>query len=246
MELTNTIKKYIRSLHQRKYRQKYAKILVEGSKSCGEVLATIPDAVEFIICTEEWRRKQSGSIDSQKVIHTNKKTIKSLSKLSHSDEILLVIDKDFDVKCTYSEDWVIHLDGVQDPGNVGTIIRIADWFGISLVSLSAQSAQLDNTKVIQATMGSFTRVNVVQQSFEELIIQHNTKPILVADLNGQPLSSFEAPKNGIIVIGNEGKGPQPDIIASANSLLTIPQIGHAESLNASVSCGILCSHLLSK
>lgn len=243
--LTNNLKKYTKSLHQRKHRQKYSKFLVEGSKSCLEVIRNIPDAIDIVIASQDWLEDSKIKRLGDKIIVATEKDINTISSSKTNKHVLCILQSDFEVKSTYDNSWIIHLDNVQDPGNVGTIIRIADWHGIHKVSLSPHSAQLDNPKVIQSCMGSFTRVIVEVNTWEDIRSKYADKSIFVADLDGDSLQNVHKTAGGILVIGNEGKGPSQSIRDDAKQIITIKGRGHAESLNASVSCGICCSYLIS-
>lgn len=241
--LSKNFKKYIKSLHQRKFRQKYNKIQVDGSKSCLEAIHNIPNAIETIICTEEWQQQHHHNISDIEWEISSPDEINTISQLENNRHVSIIMDLDYDIKSGYKDDWSIYLDDVQDPGNVGTIIRLADWYGIHTVYHSPLSAKIDNPKVIQSTMGGFTRVNSVIQSQEDCLSSAK-KPIFIADLDGNSIKSLAPQKEGIIVIGNEGKGISQAFAQANCTKITIPGYGRAESLNASISCGIILSHLL--
>ena len=135
------------------------------------------------------------------------------------------------------------LDTIQDPGNLGTIIRIADWFGIANIICSENCADIYNPKVVQSTMGSFGRVEVVYTSLVEFLNRNNSVPIYAAALNGKKVDELKGLKEGIILIGNESKGISIEIMQMATEKITIPKFGMAESLNAAVATGIILSHL---
>jgi TrmH family RNA methyltransferase len=241
--LSNNFKKYIKSLHQRKFRQKYNKIQVDGSKSCIEVASQIPNAIDTVICTQSWLNSVNVPLPDCELLITSPDEVNLVSQLDHNTQVSMIIDMDYSITSNYSDEWAIYLDDVQDPGNVGTIIRLADWYGISTVYASPHSAKVDNPKVIQASMGGFTRVKSVILAQEDLIANQD-KPIIIADLDGSPIKSIESMSGGILVIGNEGKGISAIFNQGKSLKVTIPGYGRAESLNASVSCGIILSHLL--
>lgn len=242
--LSNNFKKYVKSLHSRKFRQKYNKIQVDGSKSCLEVISHMPNAIETIICTQDWYNTQTFIPNNLDVQITKPEEIKAISQLEHNTQVSIIIDMDYEISSNYSDDWSIYLDDVQDPGNVGTIIRLADWYGIKTVYHSVHSAKIDNPKVIQATMGGFTRVQSVVLSQADLLIDL-TKTLYIADLDGIPINNLtDSANKGILLIGNEGQGISSIFSDSDHTKITIPGYGRAESLNASVSCGIILSHLI--
>ncbi len=137
------------------------------------------------------------------------------------------------------------LDGIQDPGNVGTLLRLADWFGCARVLLSSDSADLFSQKVINASMGSFVRVRVVAGSLEPALALARVAgvPVLGADLAGESVHGLAATANAVLVIGSEGRGPSPAVRAEVSRWVTIPRYGGAESLNAAVAAGIVLAAL---
>ena len=142
---------------------------------------------------------------------------------------------------------VLALDGIQDPGNLGTIIRIADWFGVHHIVCSHDTAELYNPKVVQSTMGSIARVGVVYKNLAEWLpaVKNEVRTYATA-LDGMDVTSDKKIKEGVIIIGNESKGVSPRLLEMANVKLTIKRKGKAESLNAAVAAGIMLSHLTSQ
>jgi RNA methyltransferase, TrmH family len=138
----------------------------------------------------------------------------------------------------------IMLDTIQDPGNLGTIIRCADWFGISQVFCSTDCADAWNIKVVQATMGSIARVQVAYGSLEQWLEQAADIPTYAAVLEGTDLRKHPHINEGIIIIGNESKGISDAVLARCSNRITIPRHGQAESLNAAVATGIILSHII--
>jgi TrmH family RNA methyltransferase len=135
------------------------------------------------------------------------------------------------------------LDTIQDPGNLGTIIRIADWFGIGQIICSNDCADVYNPKVVQATMGSIGRVKVFYADLEEWLYKQKNIPIYATALEGKDITKMPVIREGMIVIGNESNGIHEGILALTNERITIPGKGKAESLNAAVATGIILSHL---
>lgn len=134
------------------------------------------------------------------------------------------------------------LDGVQDPGNLGTIIRTADWFGFTHVICSASTVEVYNPKTVQATMGSLSRVNVFYEDLQALLTAA-TLPVFGAVLNGNSIYNTDWGKEGLVILGNEGQGIRPEIMDLITHPVTIPRIGGAESLNVAVSAAILCADI---
>ncbi|RYY86071.1 MAG: RNA methyltransferase, partial [Chitinophagaceae bacterium] len=139
--------------------------------------------------------------------------------------------------------WTLYLDTIQDPGNLGTIIRIADWFGIPDVVCSTGCAELFNPKVVQSTMASLARVNVWYDGAGDWLPAQQV-PVLAAALDGVSLYEYQNNAGGILLIGNESKGLRPELLERATEKITIPRLGGAESLNAAVATGIIVSHLV--
>jgi TrmH family RNA methyltransferase len=131
------------------------------------------------------------------------------------------------------------LDTIQDPGNLGTIIRTADWFGVENIVCSLACADMYNPKVVQSTMGSLARVNIFYTDINVWLGKNKAIKKYAAALNGKNISSLKGVKEGIIIIGNEGKGISPEILNAVDEKITIPKIGEAESLNAAVATGII-------
>lgn len=134
------------------------------------------------------------------------------------------------------------LDGVQDPGNLGTIIRTADWFGFKQVICSASTVEVYNPKTVQATMGSLSRVNVFYEDLRSLLAAVKL-PVFGAVLNGNSIYSTDWGKEGLVILGNEGQGISPEIMDLITHPVTIPRTGGAESLNVAVSAAILCADI---
>ena len=140
------------------------------------------------------------------------------------------------------------LDGIQDPGNLGTIVRLADWFGIEQIICSEDTVDIYNPKVIQASMGSFTRVNVVYTQLTDFLKNCNT-PILGTDMEGENIYQFNFPESFLLVLGNEGNGIRPRVEGLLNDKITIPRFGtnqSTESLNVSIATAIVLGEIFSK
>lgn len=137
------------------------------------------------------------------------------------------------------------LEDIQDPGNLGTIIRLADWFGIKNIVCSNATVDVYNPKVVQATMGSMLRVRLTYTDLYEFLKQHGDVRVYGAVLDGIDVTKMEKLREGIIVIGNESKGIGDKVLPFINARITIPKKGEAESLNAAVATGIILSHLVS-
>ncbi|MBB6369845.1 TrmH family RNA methyltransferase [Chryseobacterium shigense] len=151
-------------------------------------------------------------------------------------------------KNTEDKDIQLVLDGIQDPGNLGTIIRLADWFGIEQIICSEDTVDVYNPKVIQATMGSFTRVNIIYTNLVKYLSE--TENINIGtDMDGENIYSFERPGKLNLILGNEGNGMRPETEKLLQKCITIPRFGKSqstESLNVSMAAGIILGQLFSK
>ena len=168
--------------------------------------------------------------------------MEKISGLAHPAQVIALVHKPKQAPSTFSPDhWNIVLDGIQDPGNLGSIIRIADWFGLPSIWCSPDCADAFNPKVVQSTMGSLCRVNVYYGKLEDLL-RATTLPVMISGMEGTSLFEVKE-KAGVLLIGSEGHGVRESIRIKATHRVTIPKIGHAESLNAAVATGIMIANL---
>ena len=244
--LRNQIK-YLQSLQQKKFRQKYNKFIVEGDKMIKELLDQSLFQVDNLFATDSWVKTNRVhiSLPDDRLFKVSLTELNRISSLKTPNQVLAVIDIptpkiDFQA---ISSGLHLYLDDIRDPGNLGTILRIADWFGFSFVFRSPNSVECYNPKVVQASMGAFLRVSSPEYTLQELSEKTVDLPIFGAGMNGVNIFNMEKPKKGIIIIGNEGKG-----ISDENKLLIDTNIGipkdpngQAESLNAAVATGIICA-----
>jgi len=233
--------KFIVSLRTKKQRQKYESFIAEGVK----IVNDIQDSdlmVERIFALSEWIAKnpyQKGPNQPQ-TIEINADEMKKISSLKTPSPVLAVIRKrkvDFEAVLPVNQRFLV-LDEIQDPGNLGTIIRTADWFGLDNIICSNECADCYNPKVIQATMGSIARVKVHYSDLKELFDRNQDIPLYGAILNGEPLKQLKFPESCFIVIGNEGRGINPEISARLTKGFLIEGKGKAESLNAAIATAI--------
>lgn len=227
--------KWIRSLRLKKNRDAEGLFVVEGTKMVQEILATQLSLVECLVTTDE-------STDSEAVTYlTDIATMKSISGLSTPSSLLAVVRKPEFTDSKSS--WTLALDGVQDPGNMGTIIRTADWFGITEIVCSQNTVDCFNPKVIQSTMGSIFRVRVKYEKLADYL-DADDRPVFGALLEGENMHSVEAPERGILLMGNEGNGISESLVNSITHPIHIPGKGGAESLNVSIATGILLAYVI--
>ncbi len=232
--------KDIQSLALKKRRHETGLFLAEGPKLVNEIINEIPQTILEIYATEDW--KGSAGFDLPVIIIAQHE-LEKISQLKTPLQVLAVV-KQIEHKEPDSFTGIcLYLDAIQDPGNLGTIIRTADWFGLKNIVCSAGCADLYNPKVVQATMGSLVRINVWYDK-EETWIGRQTGTIIATSVIGESLYSFTKVDNCILMIGNESKGLRSEVIAMATEIVSIPRRGNAESLNAAVATGIILSHLV--
>ena len=231
--------KYIQSLYHKKVRDEAELFIAEGVKLVDELLNS-GFVIRKIYATKEW----TGSAGFPATIIIEQYELEKISSLSTPNHVLAVVEqKKLTREPVDKNNIILVLDGIQDPGNLGTIIRIADWFGITQIVANTGTADVYNPKIIQSTMGSIIRVNVWYKDIEQWLAAVSV-PVYGALLNGNNIYTTAKIKEGILVIGNESKGIHNNILPFIKHAITIPGRGHAESLNAAVATGIILSHLL--
>lgn len=241
--LSNRQIKLIQSLKQKKFRSEHQLFIAEGEKIAAEVLNNSSYAVSAIYATADWIKLNSKALENySSLVEVSENELKKISLLSTPNKVLILLHSAFK-KPEMEAPWTIVIDTLQDPGNLGTIIRIADWFGIQDVVLSENSVEVFNPKVIQSTMGSFMRVNVSYHDLLEWLPQQN-RATYGAVLGGENLYKTKFPESGILVLGNESKGISPELLQLIDYQIEIPKRGGAESLNVSVACSIFSNEIM--
>ncbi len=238
--LTKNHSKLIQSLKHKKFRNLHKLFVVEGIKSVKEVLKSTIQ-VEKVFCLEEYKDEFSGNFERYIISENELKKISNFKTPQSVLALCRISKSDFLVK---ENDLVLALDGINDPGNLGTIIRLADWFGISKIICSNNTVDVYNPKVIQATMGSFTCVEIHYIDLAAFLESYS-QPVLGAFLEGQNIYQTKLPSKGLIVMGNEAKGISEEIEKRITQKITIPKIGKetTESLNVAVATSIVLSEL---
>lgn len=241
--LTKATIKYIQSLQHKKFRDEEGAFFAEGPKLVNELLQGDVFVCKNIYALPEWGSLLPEQLKNRYIHQTafiKDFELEKISALSKPNQVLAVFEKKkADNKPLVKNNISIVLDDIQDPGNLGTIIRIADWFGVKNIVCSLHTADMYNSKVVQSTMASLQRVNLIYTDIEIWLAENKTIPVYAATLHGEPLQSISLLKEGIIIIGNESKGVSDAIIKLANKKITIPSFGEAESLNAAVAAGII-------
>ncbi|QMW06614.1 TrmH family RNA methyltransferase [Spirosoma foliorum] len=238
--------KYIQSLHQKKYRQQYGAFLVEGAKSVQEVLQS-DFQIELVVATEAFYKENARLTDHQRT----PVEIASVGDLERagtleSNNAALAVVKTKENRPLLAEpgEIALILDDIRDPGNLGTILRIADWYGVRKILCSETTADVYNPKVISASKGSFTRVQWWYGNVVEVLNQKNT-PLAVygAFLGGEDVHTLAFSQSGYLVMGNESNGIRPEVAQFVTQRVTIPRYGDAESLNVGIATAVLLDNI---
>lgn len=235
--------KYIQSLSQKKSRDEEGVFIAEGPKIINELLSTPNLGLQQLYATPDWLQRhpqtQAGTATA-----VTAQELERISLLQTPNQVLGIFRKPVFPKITsYHQRLTLVLDTIQDPGNLGTIVRCADWFGVQTVVCSRDSADVFSSKVVQSTMGSITRVQVLYEDLIGFMEQQAAVPAYAATLHGTDLYAMQPLKEGLLLIGNESKGLRDELIQLCKNRITIPRIGQAESLNAAVATGIILSHI---
>lgn len=240
--ITKNQVKYIQSLGQKKLRDEEQVFIAEGPKLVDELLQADTCKVIQVYALDEWTAIAKTNAD---IIRITPGELQKISQLITPNQVLAIAKKiQWDHEPIMKGTVSLVLDEIQDPGNMGTIIRLADWFGIKNIFCSHGSVDNYNPKVVQASMGSITRVRVEYADLTTLLKNNQELRVYATALDGRDITKMEKLAEGFIVIGNESKGISDEILKLANVQITIPGKGKAESLNAAVATGIILSHLI--
>jgi TrmH family RNA methyltransferase len=243
MPLTKAEIQRLRDLREKKAREAAGLFVVEGPKVVGELLAAGAELVE-LYATPGWSAAPEGGPRPRPVSEAE------MARVSHypTPSTVLAVGRLARAELGPGElgrGLSLALDGIQDPGNVGTLLRLADWFGFARVLLSPDSADLFSQKVINASMGSFARMRVVTTELAPVLAEaaRGGTPVLGCDLAGDSVHGLAPASDALVVVGSEGRGPSAAVRAAVTRWITIPRVGGAESLNAAVAAGIVCAAL---
>ncbi len=237
--------KLVKSLQVKKYRQLHQSFLVEGAKSVLELMESAYE-IRAVFATEAFlrqhiRNRPGISFEYHAVTEDELSRLGSFQTNNAAVAVAVPLP---DAPLTVGPaEYALALDGIQDPGNVGTILRIADWYGIRKVICSEDTADVYNPKVIAASMGSFTRVRTYACSLPDYLRGHAGTPCLGAFLAGDDVHRFAFPPVGILVMGNESKGIRPDVEALITHKVHIPRYGGAESLNVGIATAVILDNV---
>jgi RNA methyltransferase, TrmH family len=239
--------KYVRSLHLKKNRESEGLFIAEGKKIVSEILAAKGPVTELYATHEFLEANEQhleGEFEIVPISHTELKTISGLKEPDDALAVCSIKENEIDYS-KFGKQLILYLDSIRDPGNFGTIIRVCDWFGITQVICSMDSVDLYNPKTIQATMGSFLRVNIIYQELE-IITQHLSEhkiqlPVYGAYMEGENIFEMKQFAPGILVIGNEARGISESVEKLIDRKISIPRISSngPESLNAGIATSII-------
>lgn len=242
--ISKNLIKQIKALELKKNRQKEGIFVAEGPKVVADLTAIAPP--QRLVATEEWYTASGNAPRPQDAVVTEDE-LRKVSFLQHPQQVigLFALPQPQTAADICTKELCLALDKVQDPGNLGTIIRIADWFGISTIYCGVGTVDAFSPKVVQATMGSIAHVNIVNADLQELICGlPDGTPVYGTSLNGNDIYSQELTSTGLIVMGNEGNGISPEVMSLVNRTLFIPCYSHerkADSLNVAVATAVTCA-----
>ncbi|MDA3861258.1 MAG: RNA methyltransferase [Melioribacteraceae bacterium] len=246
--LTKRELKYYSSLNKVKYRKIEQKFIVEGIKLADEAVSSNFDC-EVIIVSDSFAKIHSEKLDHYKhstivqIIPDNE--FSAIADTQTPQGILAIMEMPLQRYVDETrEGTIVALENISDPGNVGTIIRTCDWFGIKDIIISSNSVDIYNPKVIRSTMGSLFHINIhvsenIYATFKAL--QKNGKSVICTDMNGESIYGFSKNKSSILVFSNEAKGPTEELLEITDATITIPKFGKAESLNVATAAGVIIS-----
>lgn len=236
--------KFIKSLQLKKYRKQEQCFTVQGEKSVLEVINS-PFQVRELFATTDFAERNKPALDrfTGTIILVTENELALAGEYSTNDAALAIVEMpgNNSVEIRPNE-FALMLDDIRDPGNLGTIIRTADWYGISKIIASEETADVYNSKVIQSSMGSFTRTQIFYTDLSSYL-QQNKQPVYGTFLTGDDVHKLTFSSGGIIVIGNEANGISADVEKFVTQRITIPQYGKAESLNAAIATAVVLDNI---
>ncbi len=235
--------KYIQSLGHKKSREAAGEFIAEGPKVVAECITEFPGQVTAVYAMASWLEDNGQllqRIPADRITEIDDAELSRISQQQTPNQVLALMRIPANPGPPQPlQEVALVLDAIQDPGNLGTLVRTADWFGIRYVVCNDSCADCFNPKVVQASMGSVLRVQVSYTSLPDWLAQLDDVPILATELEGEDLFGLPPLDRGVIMIGNESRGLSPELSALATRKITIPRKGGAESLNAAVAGGIV-------
>ena len=236
--------KYIHSLELKKNRKEEQTFVAEGHKLVGDLLGHFP--CRLLVATRAWLDR-NPDVEAMEIIEVNQEELTRASLLKTPQEVLAVFEQpEYSIQLEVVErSLCLALDDVQDPGNLGTIIRLADWFGIEHIFCSLGTVDVYNPKTVQATMGALARVKLHYVDLPSIIASMSSVPIYGTFLDGNNIYAETLSANGLIIMGNEGKGVSPEVAKLVNKRLYVPNYPServtSESLNVAVATAVVCA-----
>jgi len=238
--------KFIKSLQIKKYRIQAQNFLVEGEKNVLELLGSYLKIVNLYV-TENFLDQHSALIYKKAVdfMKVSQDDLQSVGALSTNDAALAVVEIPAPAPFKPDAGWIFGYENLQDPGNLGTILRISDWYNIKNVILSKGSVDVYSPKVVQASMGSLFRVAVHYIDLMEFVVSCGY-PVYAATLEGKDIHACTFPSRGVFLFGNESKGLSPELLEKVHDRITIPRYGKAESLNVAIASAVFADNLFAR
>jgi RNA methyltransferase, TrmH family len=244
--------KYLNSLKIKKYRNLHNLYILEGEKIVSDILSDGVTPIQLLIATPDWLKNCSVNLNGRtnEILEADMTDLQRISTMETPPRVMAVMDMQEPVLnyAELSQTWSIALDTIQDPGNLGTIIRTADWFGIRHIICNAACADCFNPKVVQASMGAILRVHVYYADLPEVLkkLQDNPDfPMYGTFMEGLPVYDMPAAEKGTILFGNESRGISPELFSYIRTRITIPasnrESAHVESLNVASAVAVVCS-----
>lgn len=245
MEITNNFRKMIASLGSAKGRRTEGCFIAEGTKCVVDTWQHFK--CRYLIATPQWIQDNGQNFDSAEIIAAKRSDMERMSQLSTPSNVIAVYEiPEWELdETTISDNLILALDRVQDPGNLGTIIRVADWFGVNDIVCSNDTVDVYNPKVVQATMGAISRVRIHYIDLPEFLKRHRNMPIYGTSLDGENIYKTRLHSQGIVIMGNEGQGLSVDVRKLVSRNLFIPSFPPdcptSESLNVGTATAIVLS-----
>jgi len=240
--LSKSTIKCIQSLADKKARAEANCFIAEGPKIVEALIELNGVSVQHIYALPKWIDQHKNLLEKRKikVDVITEIELEKISQLQTPNQVVAMVQQFKRLDTTIFHDGLyIMLDGIQDPGNMGTIIRTADWFGVAGIFCSEDCVDMYNSKVVQSSMASIANVQIGYGNLIHILKEKKDIAVYGAVLNGDDIRNVSLQKNGIIIIGNESKGIRNDLLTFVKQAITIPKFGNAESLNAAVAAGII-------
>jgi len=237
--------KYIQSLGHKKFRDAYGVFVAEGPKIVSELLQSDRFTLKHCFATENWIASSQTILQGreQLLIRINENDLERISFHSSPNQVLAVFTKPVFKTEQKPTGITLMLDTIQDPGNLGTILRTADWFGVKRIVCSPDTVDVFSPKVIQSAMGSIIRVDLIYTDLAEYISKNSEIPVYATSLDGEDLTNKIQLSDAFLLMGNESRGINPVLEHLAFKRIRIPRKGGAESLNVAVATGIVLSQI---